>query len=60
MRVHVKRIALEMQAKDLYPAGYDLETLFVDHQTRKMQHDLERGSKKALREIAKDIRKKRD
>ncbi len=59
IEVNVKRISLEVQAEELYPVGYNLETLFVDHKTRKMQHDIERGSKKALRKIQKEIRKNR-
>ncbi|KGA96195.1 mannonate oxidoreductase [Alkalihalobacillus alcalophilus ATCC 27647 = CGMCC 1.3604] len=54
---NIKRMSLELEAKELYPEGYDIDTLFVDYQTRKMQHDLERGSKKALREIEKEIRR---
>src|SRR5690606_37643264 len=57
--VHVKRLALELSAKELYPEEYDLETLFVDYDTRKMQHDIERGSKKALRKIHKEIRNRK-
>ncbi|MGU3368840.1 endonuclease MutS2 [Bacillus mycoides] len=57
--VNVKRITLEVAAKELYPEGYDLNTLFVDYKERKMQHDMERGSKKALRKIEKEIRKNR-
>ncbi|MCY8232500.1 endonuclease MutS2 [Priestia endophytica] len=57
MEVNVKRISLEISAKELYPDGYDLETLFIDYTTRKTQHDIERGSKKALRKIQKEIRK---
>jgi len=57
LEVNVKRLALELPATELYPEGYDLETLFVDYQARKLQHDIERGSKKALRKIQKDIRK---
>lgn len=60
IEVNVKRLSLEVQAQELYPEGYDLETLFVDYTTRKMQHDIERGSKKALRKIHKEIRKNRD
>ncbi|MET4560207.1 DNA mismatch repair protein MutS2 [Lysinibacillus parviboronicapiens] len=59
MEVNVKRLALEVQANELYPEGYDLDTLFVDYQDRKLQHDIERGSKKALRKIQKEIRKDR-
>ncbi|MCQ6532931.1 endonuclease MutS2 [Bacillus mycoides] len=57
--VNVKRITLEVAAEELYPEGYDLNTLFVDYKERKMQHDMERGSKKALRKIEKEIRKNR-
>lgn len=60
IKVNVKRLSLEVQAKELYPEGYDLETLFSDYSTRKMQHDIERGSKKALRKIQKEIRKNRE
>ncbi|MFD1448026.1 endonuclease MutS2 [Oceanobacillus profundus] len=60
MKVNVKRLSLELQAQELYPEGYDLETLFIDYNTRKTQHDIERGSKKALRKIQKEIRKNRE
>ena len=56
VEVNVKRISLELPAKELYPEGYDLEALFIDHKTRKLQHDIERGSKKALRKIQKELR----
>ncbi len=56
IQVNVKRLALELPATELYPEGYDLETLFVDYKDRKLQHDIERGSKKALRKIQKEIR----
>ncbi|WP_025117955.1 mannonate oxidoreductase [Bacillus sp. H1m] len=59
VEVNVKRITLEVAARELYPEGYDLNTLFVDYKERKMQHDIERGSKKALRKIQKEIRKNR-
>ncbi|KFM98544.1 endonuclease MutS2 [Bacillus clarus] len=59
LEVNVKRISLDVAAKNLYPEGYDLNRLFVDYKERKMQHDIERGSKKALRKIQKEIRKNR-
>lgn len=59
LEVNVKRLALELPASELYPEGYDLETLFVDYQDRKLQHDIERGSKKALRKIHKQIKSDR-
>ena len=57
IKVHVKRLALELPATELYPEGYDVETLFVDYKERKLQHDIERGSKKALRKIQKEMKK---
>ncbi|MGN4125431.1 endonuclease MutS2 [Lysinibacillus sphaericus] len=59
MEVNMKRLALEVPAKELYPEGYDLNTLFVDYKDRKLQHDIERGSKKALRKIQKEMRRDR-
>lgn len=52
----LRRVRLEAKAIDLYPAGYDLETLFVDYRDRKEAHDFARGSKKALRRVEKEIR----
>ncbi|KAB8138041.1 endonuclease MutS2 [Gracilibacillus oryzae] len=60
IEANVKRISLDISAKELYPEGYDLETLFIDYNTRKMEHDIKRGSKKALRKIQKEIRENRD
>lgn len=57
IEVNEKRLSLELRATELYPEGYDLDNLFVDFKTRKMEHDIERGSKKALRKIQKEIRK---
>lgn len=57
VKVNVKRLALELPATELYPEGYDFETLFVDYKERKLQHDIERGSKKALRNIQKEMKK---
>ncbi|MGE7879445.1 endonuclease MutS2 [Peribacillus muralis] len=56
--VHANRLELEIKAVDLYPEGYDLNSLFVTYEERKLNHDLERGSKKALRNVAADMRKK--
>ncbi|MEH6938003.1 endonuclease MutS2 [Bacillus sp. JJ664] len=60
IEVNDKRISLEVKATELYPEGYDLDTLFIDYKTRKMEHDIERGSKKALRKIQKEIRKNKE
>ncbi|WP_114164979.1 endonuclease MutS2 [Exiguobacterium sp. TNDT2] len=52
----LRRVQREGKALDLYPADYDLETLFVDYRDRKEAHDFARGSKKALRRVEKEIR----
>lgn len=56
LEVNIKRIQLDIKANQLYPEGYDINTLFTSFQDRKLQHDLERGSKKALRKVQKEIR----
>ncbi|MFD6440523.1 endonuclease MutS2 [Peribacillus sp. NPDC060186] len=58
IEVHINRMELEIKAIDLYPEGYDLNSLFVSYEERKLKRDLERGSKKALKSVASDIRKK--
>lgn len=60
MEVNVKRLQLDIRASDLYPEGYDLNTLFTSYQERKLQHDLQRGSKKALRKVQKEIKNRRN
>ena len=45
IEVNVKRVALEIKAAELYPEGYDLDSLFISYKDRKEQHDLQRGSK---------------
>jgi hypothetical protein len=59
LEVHYKRVALELPSSDLYPEGYDLNTLFTSYQERKFQHDMQRGSKKALRKVQKEMRNQR-
>ncbi|WP_069997212.1 endonuclease MutS2 [Cellulosilyticum sp. I15G10I2] len=53
IEVHVKKIKLEIKAKELYPEGYDLESLFTSFTERKLERDIQRGSKKALKRIKK-------
>ena len=60
IEVNEKRLKLELKAEDLYPADYDLNTLFVDYKQRKLKRDIERGSKKALKKIQKEIRDSRE
>ena len=58
VKVNIKRMQLEGRATDLYPEGYDLNSLFVSYAERKFQHDMERGSKKALKKVSKEIKKR--
>ena len=54
--INIKRLELSLKAKDLYPEGYDLNSLFVSFEDRKLEKDIARGSKKALRKIQKEIK----
>ncbi|RMC99490.1 endonuclease MutS2 [Clostridium autoethanogenum] len=56
IEVNEKRIRLELKAEDLYPKDYDLNTLFVSYKDRKLERDIIRGSKKALKKIQKEIK----
>lgn len=57
--VNAKRLELEIKACDLYPDGYDLNSLFVSYTDRKFQRDIERGSKKALKKVASEIKNRK-
>ncbi|MHC1748236.1 MAG: endonuclease MutS2 [Cellulosilyticaceae bacterium] len=54
IEVEEKRVKLTIRAKDLYPADYDVDSLFISFKKRKLEHDIERGSKKALKKIMKN------
>jgi dsDNA-specific endonuclease/ATPase MutS2 len=58
--INIKRLILEAPAEELYPAGYDMNHLFTDFKERKFQHDMERGSKKALKKVQKEIKKNKN
>lgn len=59
--VPLRRMKLLMKADQLYPQGYDLDSLFTDFKERKFQRDIDRGSKKAQKELRKqaEARKQR-
>ncbi|SFI99399.1 dsDNA-specific endonuclease/ATPase MutS2 [Terrisporobacter glycolicus] len=59
ININAKRLKLQFKAKDLYPKGYDLNSLFVSFEKRKLDRDIERGSKKALKKIQKEIKNNR-
>ncbi|SCH35526.1 MULTISPECIES: hypothetical protein [unclassified Romboutsia] len=54
--VNIRKIKLHIKAKDLYPDGYDLNTLFISYEDRKLEKDIVRVSKNALKKIQKEIR----
>ncbi|WBW97854.1 endonuclease MutS2 [Oceanirhabdus sp. W0125-5] len=58
--INIKRVKLNIKREELYPEGYDYNTLFTAYKDRKLEHDLKRGSKKALKKIQKEIRKNRN
>ena len=60
IRVPRQCVRLVRSAENLYPAGYDLDSLFIDFKTRKQQRDLERGSKKAHKALVKEMRKRQE
>lgn len=51
-----KRLKLEVLATDLYPPDYDFSALFTSYAERKLDHDINRGSKKALKKIQREIK----
>lgn len=52
-----RRLKLQAKAQDLYPQDYDLESLFTDFHERKKLKDIERGSKKAQKQLRKEAEK---
>ena len=54
IEVNYKRVKLELKAEELYPEGYDLNQLFISYKERKLERDIERGSKKALKKLKKE------
>lgn len=54
IEVNYKRVEIELKAEELYPEGYDLNQLFVSYKDRKLERDIERGSKKALKKLRKE------
>lgn len=57
IEVNYRRLKLEVSAGELYPEGYDLNQIFIAYKERKLEHDIERGSKKALKKIQKESKK---
>ncbi|MFL0166855.1 endonuclease MutS2 [Candidatus Clostridium helianthi] len=53
IEVNYKRIKLEISAEELYPKDYDMSQLFSSYKERKLNRDIERGSKKGLKKFRK-------
>lgn len=58
IEVNIRQIKLEFKASELYPDNYDLNTLFTSYAKIKLEKDIIRGSKKALKKLMK-MRKER-
>jgi len=58
IEINVRQIKLEFKAAELYPEDYDLDSLFTGYAERKLEKDIIRGSKKALKKLQK-MRKER-
>ncbi len=57
--VNAKRLRLSIEAKYLYPKDYDYDILFKSFKERKLEKDIIRGSKKALKAIRINEKKKK-
>lgn len=53
LQVNEKSVRPYLKAEELYPADYDLDSLFVSFKERKLERDIARGSKKTLKKIRK-------
>ena len=53
IKVNYRRVKLELTASELYHEGYDLNQIFISYKERKLDHDIIRGSKKALKKVRK-------
>ncbi|MGL6185098.1 MAG: endonuclease MutS2 [Clostridium chrysemydis] len=54
LKVNYSRLKLQIKASDLYQKDYDFNQLFVSFEERKLEKDILRGSKKALKKIRKE------
>ncbi|MEG0712598.1 MAG: endonuclease MutS2, partial [Niameybacter sp.] len=54
IEVHEKAVKPYLKCEQLYPVDYEIENLFASYKERKLEHDITRGSKKALKKIRKE------
>lgn len=57
--VNIRQLKLECKASELYPKGYDFNTLFFEFSELKLEKDIKRGSKKALKKLVKEMKEKK-
>ncbi|MCB5955619.1 endonuclease MutS2 [Enterococcus sp. CWB-B31] len=60
IEVPLRRLTLLRTADELYPSGYDLDSLFESFAARKLRKDLDRGAKKAQKKLDKEMKQRRD
>ncbi|NRT76214.1 endonuclease MutS2 [Clostridium beijerinckii] len=53
IEVNYRRLKLEISSEELYPKDYDMSQLFSSYKERKLNRDIERGSKKGLKKFRK-------
>ncbi|WP_315074350.1 endonuclease MutS2 [uncultured Clostridium sp.] len=56
IEVNYKRLKLEISAEELYPESYDMQQLFSSFKQRKLERDIERGSKKGIKKFRNESR----
>ncbi|MGG5461399.1 endonuclease MutS2 [Clostridium sp. B9] len=59
LELPTNRVKLVLKAEELYPEGYDLNSLFISFKDRKFERDIERGSKKVLKNLQKEMKRNR-
>jgi dsDNA-specific endonuclease/ATPase MutS2 len=50
-----KRVTLDQRKETLYPAGYNLEQLFVSFKSRKLEKDIQKGRFKNMKDLKERI-----
>ena len=58
IEINYRRVKMDIRGAELYPEGYDLNSLFTSYKERKFERDIERGSKKALKKLQKEMRER--
>ncbi|MCT4596192.1 MAG: endonuclease MutS2 [Anaeromicrobium sp.] len=54
--INIKRINILIKRENLYPKGYDINSLFTSYECRKLEKDIKRGSKKVLKKIQRSMK----